>query len=247
MHILQKILAALCLSLTTMLAVATPSAPKEGVDYLRLSRVQPIEADKKVEVTEFFGYFCPHCNEIDHPLTEWVKKQGSTIVFKRVPVAFRESLVPQQKLFYTLEAMGKLDQLHTKVFQAIHSERNRLDTDAAIVEWAAKQGLDKKTFSAMYGSFGVQSKANRATQLQNAYGITGVPTIAIDGQYITSPSIVGASMRGQPESAMHAATFQVMDWLVARAAKEKGVAATPKTDNVPKGEQVGPDSVVRQK
>lgn len=148
-------------------------------------------------------------------------------MFKRVPVAFRDSFVPQQKLFYTLEAMGKLEQLHEKVFHTIHVERNRLDNVNAISEWAVKQGLDKQKFLDVFNSFGIQTMVARATQLQSSHRVEGVPMMAVDGRYLTSPSIVGSSMGRQPEGTLHVATFQVLDWLVARVSKEKGTSAAP--------------------
>lgn len=220
MSLLQRVCIAFGFVLTATVAAASPANPEEGVDYRTLPQAQRTDSGNKVEVVEFFGYFCPHCHEFDDPLTNWAKKQGDKIVLKRVPVAFRESLVPQQKLYYTLEAMGKLESLHTNVFKALHEERNRLDSDAAIGDWATKHGLDKKRFMEMFNSFAVQAKARRAAQLQNDYRIDSVPTIAVDGRFVTSPSIVGTNMRGMPESAMHDATFQVMDWLVTRATKK---------------------------
>lgn len=233
MKFISHVLTAIYFGVFAYGAAASPANPQNGVDYRTLEKAQPTESVDKVEVTEFFWYSCPHCYEFDHPLTEWVKKQGNKIAFKRVPVAFRDSFVPQQKLYYTLESLGKLDRLHGRVFQAIHGERNRLDTDAAVVDWAVKQGLDKKSFSDLYYSFSTQVKANRATQLQNAYRVDGVPLVAIDGRYLTSPSIVGQRMKNQPESALHGATFQVMDWLVARAGKDKGQRAMPAMQSAP--------------
>jgi thiol:disulfide interchange protein DsbA len=228
MRFLQHVLAALSLTLVTATAGAAPANPQNGVDYRTLDKAQQTDSGSKVEVTEFFWYSCPHCFAFEPSLTEWVKKQGDKIVFKRVPVAFRDSFVPQQKLFYTLEAMGKLDQLHQKVFHAIHVERQSLDTDASVTDFMVKQGVDKNKFLEVYNSFGVQAKARRATQLQAAYQIEGVPTVAIDGRFLTAPSIVAAGIGNQPEPALHSATLQVMDALVARAAKEKAPAAAAK-------------------
>jgi protein dithiol oxidoreductase (disulfide-forming) len=228
MRFLQHVLAALSLSLVAMTAGASPASPQNGVDYHILDRAQQTDSGNKVEVIEFFWYSCPHCFAFDPALTEWVKKQGDKIAFKRVPVAFRESFVPEQKLFYTLEAMGKLNELHSKVFNAIHKERIPLNTDAAITDWIVKQGVDKQKFLDMYNSFGIQNKARRATQLQSAFQVDGVPLIAIDGRFITSPSIVGVGMKGAPEDVLQASTLQVMDWLVAQAAKEKGGEASKK-------------------
>jgi thiol:disulfide interchange protein DsbA len=225
MRFIQQLLIALSLGFVASIAGAA-TEPVNGVHYRTLAQPQPTESAKKVEVTEFFWYGCPHCNALELGLNEWVKKQGDNIEFKRVPVKFRDSFVPQQRLYYTLEAMGKVDELHGKVFQAIHGGRQPLDTDAAIVDFIEKQGVDKKKFLEVYNSFGVQTKVRRATQLQEAYKVDGVPMIAIDGRYITAPSIVGASMGRQPEKVLEDATLQVMSALVAKAGKENKGPAT---------------------
>ena len=88
-----------------------------------------------------------------------------------------------------------------------------------IMAFIAKQDIDQKKFAETFNSFTVQSKVARVRQLQDIYRIDGVPTVAIDGQYVTSPSIVGQTMRGASEEAMNNATLQVMDALVAKKAK----------------------------
>src|SRR5687768_6401845 len=91
--------------------------PEDGEDYKSLDKRAPTEAPAgKVEVVEFFWYSCPHCNVFEPQLEAWQKRLPADVVLRRVPVAFRDSFVPQQRLFYTLEAMGKLDALHGKVF-----------------------------------------------------------------------------------------------------------------------------------
>lgn len=227
MRFLQHALAALSLSLVAIGASASPDNPQNGVDYRTLQKPQQTDSADKVEVTEFFWYACPHCNSLEHSLVEWVKKQGDRVAFKRVPIAFRDSMVPQQKLFYTIEAMGKFDELHPKIFHAIHVQRTALDTEAAITDFVVKQGIDKQKFLDVYNSFGVQSKARRASQLQQAYQVDGVPLLAIDGRFLASPSIVAGSIGNRPDPVLHAATFQVMDWLVARSAKNQKPAAPP--------------------
>lgn len=233
MRFLQHVLAALSLSLVAFGANATPANPQNGVDYRTLEKPQQTDAGKKVEVTEFFGYFCPHCNSLEPVLADWVKKQGDKIVFKRVPVAFRDSMIPQQKLYYTLETMGRVEDLHPKVFQAIHVQRQSLATDDAIVEFIVKQGVDKQKFLDVYNSFAVQTKVRRAVQLQQAYQVDGVPLLAVDGRFLTSPSIVSAGLGNRPEPVLHAATFQVMDWLIAQTAKGKGAAPAPTAPAAP--------------
>lgn len=218
MRTLQRLLCIASLGFVALSAAATPNAPVEGVEYQRLQSAQPTEAGKKVEVLEFFWYNCPHCFVFEPYLADWAKKNADKIVLKRVPVVFRDSFVPQQKLYYTLEAMGRLD-LHRIVFDAIHQQRMKLNRDEEIMAFIARQDIDQKKFAETFNSFSVQSKVNRVRNLQDVYRIEGVPTIAIDGQYLTSPAIVGKTMRGASEDAMNSATLQVMDALIAKKAK----------------------------
>lgn len=220
MRLLSRIFMAVGFSLLAASASASPDNPQEGKDYLRLSTPQQTEAPAgKVEVLEFFWYNCPHCNVLDPVLHDWVKKQGDKIAFKRVPVAFRDSFVPQQRLYYALEAMGKADEMQPKVLRTIHVERRQLDTEAQIVDFIVKQGIDKQKFLDLYNSFSVTTKANRARQLQGIYEISGVPTLAVDGRYVTAPSIVSEGNGRMPEPALNAATMKVMDFLVEKSAK----------------------------
>ncbi|MBI3285807.1 MAG: thiol:disulfide interchange protein DsbA/DsbL [Burkholderiales bacterium] len=215
---------ALGLSLVAAAVGATPAMPQNGVEYEVLARPQPAESGKKIEVVEFFAYFCPHCYALEPLMAEWVKKQGDNIVFKRVHVNMH-GLVTQQKLHYTLDAMGKLEEFHMKVFNAYHIDRNRLQTDAEVMEFVAKSGLDKQKFQEIYNSFAIQSKVARAAQMSDAYHVDGVPNIAIDGRYVTSPVMSVRAVGRVSEDAQNRAVLQVMDYLVAKIQKERNVPA----------------------
>ena len=193
-------------------AQAQGSAPRAGTEFRLIDPPQPADDASKVEVVEFFWYACPHCNAFEPELVEWAKKLPADVVFKRVPVQFNAGFEPQQRLFYTLEAIGKLDTLHNKVFQAIHTQRLPLNTAERIATWAEQQGLDAKAFGDAYKSFGVQSKVQRATKMMTSYGVDGVPMLAIGGRYMTSPSQAGGSTRA----------LQVADFLIEQARKSKG-------------------------
>jgi protein dithiol oxidoreductase (disulfide-forming) len=171
-------------------AVAQTKPPQEGIDYLVLDKPQATEAPKgQIEVVEFFWYSCPHCNQFEPQLEEWIKRKPKDVAVRRVPVAFRDNFEPQQRLYYTLEALGKLADLHPKVFYAIHVEKNALATEDAIAAWAVKQGLPRPKFTEMYNSFAVSTKARKATQLQNAFKVEGVPALGVAGLYYTDATL----------------------------------------------------------
>ena len=162
----------------------------EGIDYLRLDKPAPVEAAVgQVEVVEFFWYSCPHCNVFEPQLEAWIKKAPKDVVVRRVPVSFRPDFEPQQRLYYVLEALGKVDTLHKKVFYAIHVEKQALNTADLVATWAEKQGISKAKFTELYNSFPVNLKARKATQLQEAFKVQGVPSLGIAGRFYTDGSL----------------------------------------------------------
>jgi protein dithiol oxidoreductase (disulfide-forming) len=203
-------------------AFASPDKPQAGVEYLVLPQAQPTDAGNKVEVTEFFAYYCPHCNAFERLLAAWVKKQGRDIVFKRVHIARDAGVRPQQRLFYTLEALGLSDQYHDKVFAAMHAERLPLDTDEQVFGWAVHAGIDRARFVDTYRSYGVQARMYQADAKMAAYGIKQWPMIAVGGRYLTSPYHAHLGLATQvAETEMQQEALRVMDYLVAKAKAEK--------------------------
>lgn len=175
---------------------ARAQAPRAGADYVVLARPQPTSAAAgKIEVLEFFWYGCPHCNRFEPMLDAWVKKLPPDVVFRRVPVAFRDEFVVHQRIYYALEAMGKLDELHKKVFHAIHVERQRLENVDAVADFMAKNGQDRAKFIEVYNSFSVQTKTRQAKQLADGYKIDGVPALGVGGRYWTSGALSGSLER----------------------------------------------------
>jgi thiol:disulfide interchange protein DsbA len=194
---------------------ALPTAAQKleaGTDYLQLDPRAPVEAPAgKIEVVEFFWYNCPHCNAFEPTLDAWIKRLPKDVAFRRVPVAFRDDFVPQQRLYYSLEALGLIEKLHAKVFAAIHVEKQNLARGDAIVDWVVKQGVDKAKFTEQFNSFSVATKASKGTQLQNTYKVEGVPALGVAGRFYTDGSLAKNMERA----------LQVVDGLVAQVRSGK--------------------------
>lgn len=197
------------------LPMATPAMAqvrqfKEGKDFQKLSK--PVATDApagKIEVIEFFWYSCPHCNAFEPVLDTWIKAASKDLVVRRVPVAFNASFLSQQKLYYALEGMGKLDAVHAKVFRAIHVEKLKLTKDEDIFAWVGTQGVDVAKFKEVYNSFNVANQARRAAQLQADYGVEGVPSMGVAGRYYTDGTMAGSMQT----------VLQVVDYLVSSVRK----------------------------
>ena len=182
--------------LGTSVAWAQAALFKSGKDFLTLERPLATESGTgKIELIEFFWYSCPHCNMFEPSFAQWVKNAPKDVVVRRIPVAFRDDFAPQQRLFFTIEALNLMETLHPKVFAAIHVEKLVLNTDASVLAWAEKQGVDKAKFNEVYKSFGVASKLKRAVQLQNDFKVEGVPSLGVAGRYYIDGTLAGSMDR----------------------------------------------------
>lgn len=198
-------------ALTSAGAARAQSEFIEGTHYVKLSQPGPVPADGKIEVVEFFWYGCPHCHAFEPALDAWQKKLPADVAFRRIPVAFREEpFVAHQRLFFALDALGLVDTMHRKVFNAIHLDRMRLDKLPDIVAFVTKNGVDGAKFTEAFNSFSVQTKIRQAKQLAEAYRIDGVPTLGIQARFYTSGSLAGSADR----------TLAVADYLIQRSRKK---------------------------
>ena len=191
-------------------SLAQPAAFKAGTDYLVLSKALPTEATKgKIEVLEFFWYNCPHCNAFEPVLSAWGKKLPKDVELRRVPVRFRETFEGQQRAYYVLEALGKVEELQSKLFAAIHVEKQTLEKQDALVAWAEKNGIPAAKFNELFNSFSVVSKARRAAQLQEQFKVEGVPALGIGGRFYVDGSLAGSMERA----------LQITDFLLSEIRK----------------------------
>ena len=190
-------------------AQAQAPAPGEGKDYVRLNTPVAVPSGGKIDVIEFFSYGCPHCYSFEPMLEQWIKRLPPDVAFRRVPAAFNAPFEGYAKLFYALEAVGLAEQLHKRVFAAIHVQRQRLDKEADLAAFVSAAGGDGAKFIEAYKSFGVATKVRQGKQLSEAYKIDGVPTLGIHGRWFTSGSLAGG----------HERALQVADQLIARARK----------------------------
>ena len=160
----------------------------EGTHYKKLPP-QQISSGEKVEVLEFFWYGCPHCYSFEPTLKAWEKTKPANVELVRVPAIFRPEWEVQARAYYALSNMGKIDELHGKIFTAINKDKQRLDKKELIADFVEKNGVDRKTFLAEYDSFSVDGMVRKAKKKIKTYQIQGVPSIVINGKYLTSGSM----------------------------------------------------------
>ena len=191
-----------------------------GRDYTLVNPPQATDSGKKVEVLEFFWYGCPHCYHVEPALKAWLKKKPADVEFRYVPAIFDPaSWGPMARAFYALDALGVGGKFHDDIFKAIHKDGLKtIVTDPRVMaDWFANKGVEKQKFADAYNSFAVNGRVKRSEDMTRSYDVPGTPALAVDGKYMTGPSMaVGAD-----GSVNYDRFFQVLDQLIARARKER--------------------------
>lgn len=188
-------------------AAANGATWQDGVNYNRIVPAQPTDVPSgQVEVLEFFWYACPHCYALEPTVQAWLKSKPAYVTFTRVPVEWNEGHRSLAHLFYTLEAMGKLSQVHSEIFKEIQvngdpligpDPNNAAAAESVQLAFIKKLGLSDADFEKAYQDMNVQTAMQRADLLTQRYHISSVPMFVVNGKYTTD-----VTMAGGPEKLM---------------------------------------------
>lgn len=201
----------------------------EGKNYFRIDPAQPkATSTDKIEVTEVFSYGCPACNQF-HPI---VQKLAAGLAANAAMAYLPASFIPQenwpmlQRAYFAAKALGVADKGNDAMYDAVWKSgelsamnaagsglkpRDALPTIEDAAKVYAKVGADPKEFVAVANSFSINTQMKRADDLIKAYGVTGTPTIVVDGKYRFDVSSAG----GYPQA------IELANWLVAKEAAGK--------------------------
>ena len=168
---------------------------RQNIEY-RLVPPQPAETSDRIEVIDFFWYGCPYCNELQPALESWIRRKPADVALRRIPAILRDSWAPHARIYYALEQLNEVERLHLKVYYGYHVEKLHMSRPDVMVEWAVKNGIDRKRWLDAYHSPEVDAKVERAKKLSEAYTVEVTPTLVVDGRYLTSGAYVpGADVR----------------------------------------------------
>lgn len=172
-------------------AAVAADAYQEGEHYERITPEVATHADGKIEVVEVFWYGCHHCFSFEPHIEKWLKSKPANVEFRRVPGVFARNWIPHARAYYTAEVLGVLDAIHTPLFEAIHEEGRRIGDEDSLARFFAEHGVADADFREAYNSFSVDTKTRQALTASKEYGISGVPSVIVNGRYRTSGRLAG--------------------------------------------------------
>lgn len=172
---------------------------------------QPIDDRNRIEVREFFYYGCGACYAFEPYLRAWEQEMSPDVALVRTPALRNTRWIPLTMVYFTLLKLGAHKRLHQDVFDAYHFDHIDLGDRNAFIEWAAGKDLAADAVQSAWESKEVAMAVELTQLTTRRYAVQGVPTLVVDGRFLTSPSIA----RGQQEA------LAVVDELVARRRMER--------------------------
>ncbi len=164
---------------------------EESPGYEAVAPAQPTANPDRIEVLEFFWYGCPHCYSFEPALKSWLKAKPENVEFIRVPAVFNEEWGKGAKAYYIAEALGVIDAVHADLFDAVQEKHQKLDSEEELAKFFTAHGVKEADFKDTYNSFMIDTKLRQAPAIAAKYGITGVPTIIVNGKYRTTGNLAG--------------------------------------------------------
>ena len=188
---LFSVLLTACLAVFSTAALA--QSHTDGYETLATPvAVSPSSAESgKVEVLEFFWFGCPHCFAFEPSINEWAEDKPDYVNFVREAPPLNSSWLAHSQAFYASQMLGVTDQMFEPFFNAIHLERKPLRDPESISEYVGTLGIDSAEFLNTMKSREVMLRIERSMELAIDAGIRGVPTILVNGKYMTGNSIAG--------------------------------------------------------
>lgn len=209
---MRLIVAALFALVIALPACAQPVETfQAGKHYHLIDPPQPTSSGSKVEVLEAFMYTCPHCADLEPYLHRWAATKADDIAYSPLPVAWNGPAEAFARAFYAAEILGILEQSHQAMFDAIHKERVPFQDLESVAQWYTRFGVTKEAFLSAAQSFAVNTKINRAKQLTPRLGISGTPSVVVNGKYRFDVNSAGG----------HQKVPELIDYLVAKERAEK--------------------------
>jgi len=211
-NLFLKLISTALLFTATTAAYAQDEKFIQGGHYELLDEVQPVQTGDKIEVVEMFWYRCPHCYRLEPYIIEWKKNMPENAEYVPIPALLNANWEFHARAYYTFEALGIEDQLHAEFFNALHVQRKNINSVEKLTEWARDLDISEADqIPATFTSFAVENKLNFANIMSRKYGITGVPSIIVDGRYRTSIGLAGS----------HEKLIEVINFLIDKAAQER--------------------------
>jgi len=169
-------------------AANAPTGPLKYVESQHFSVLTTAQGTSSspdvIEVAEVFWYGCPHCFSFDPYVERWETTLPDGVELMRLPVMWNPTNEIHARMFYTADALGKLDEMHPAIFKAMHQDGKTLTKEDDIAAFFGTYGVSEDEFEKTFRSFPVETRLKKARNLTQRYRVQSVPLLIVNGKYV---------------------------------------------------------------
>ncbi|MGF1701856.1 thiol:disulfide interchange protein DsbA/DsbL [Photobacterium makurazakiensis] len=176
----KKILAFVSVAL---LSVSVQAAKfNEGDHY----KVLDLPQSSSPIVTEFFSFYCPHCNSFEPMIQQLKKTLPDNAKLQKSHVSFMGGSMGKSmsKAYATSVALNIDDKMTPVLFARIHDMQKPPRNDQELRQIFIDEGVSAEDFDGAFNSFAVNSMVNRFNKAFQDSGLTGVPAVVVNNKYL---------------------------------------------------------------
>ena len=167
---------------------------QSGKGYTTLATPMATADASRVEVLEYFWFGCPHCYAFEPAINAWDATKPDYVDFVREAPPLNASWEQHSRAFYAAEALDITHGFFDQMFNRIHQDRKPMRDPKKIAKFveSLELGVSADKFAKTMESFTVQTALRRSMKKAQQARITGVPSVVVNGKYLTGNSIAGS-------------------------------------------------------
>lgn len=178
----------------------------EGQDYTVLETPIKLNKPGEREVVEFFSFACPHCYHLEPSMMQWVnEKKPADVGFYQIPAVGGKLWTFVGRVKYVADKLKLGKAFDQRYFSELHDKNNRrlAGDKKAVITLMTEYGTDQQSAEKAWDSLQVKVGLKKSAELWTQAGLTGVPVVIVNGQYVVSLT------------ARYDTFFEIIDFLLA--------------------------------
>lgn len=184
----KKLFVMLSVILFSVSVYAAQDTGIEGV-YDKLSNHKFSFDGKRVEIIEFFSFYCGHCYEFEKSIPVIKGNFPRKIKWRTVPIYWGKGSPKPGQAYFLAEESGKGEQMRKAIFKAFFVEKRDIGNVGVLEDIGIKLGLGFD-FSRRLRAGEKAEDVGEAILMSKKYGVNETPTLIIAGNLKTSPGML---------------------------------------------------------
>ncbi|MBF0153055.1 MAG: thiol:disulfide interchange protein DsbA/DsbL [Magnetococcales bacterium] len=154
-----------------------------GKHYTLIQNSSPAPGNRP-QVLEIFNFKCPHCFKLHPVFAAWAEKNQDRFEIRSLPIVWDNQSDLPVRAYFTALLLGKGKEMQHLLFKATFQDSMEIDNPDVIAFLAEEAGLKADPFKSQLTGFGVVAKVSQAKAQARAFGISGTPSVVVNGRYL---------------------------------------------------------------